>query len=290
MAGLPEAVAYRALGTTIRFVAAGGTRLAWRSLGDGKPIILCTRFRGTMASWDPAFLDALARQGCRVILFDPAGLGYSGGRRRYNPIEMVDDLRDLLDGLGLERVALLGWSLGGLVAQAALLTLGARLSHLALIGTAPPGPSRAAAQQLYFDLAAAPEEDTQAQMAIDFDPSSARSRRAARRSMERVARWNTPGMVPVPAAWAAAQLGDQPRNPIFPTPGVHEAMLTCRQPVLCLCGARDIGFPAENWRAMVAGNPGIEAICIPDAGNAPHHQYPRWSARMIGRLLLRPSA
>jgi len=287
MAGLPRGVAYRALRTTIRFVAAGDSRLAWRSLGEGHPILLCTRFRGTMASWDPAFLDALARQGCRVILFDPAGVGYSGGRRRYNPIEMVDDLRDLLDGLGLDRVALLGWSLGGLVAQAALLTLSPRVSHLALIGTAPPGPVSAAAQPLFFDLAAAPEDDERARMAIDFDLSSEKGRTAAQRSTQRVARWDSTGMVPVPAAWAAAQLGDQPRNPIFPAPGVHEAMLHCQQPVLCLCGAGDIGFPAENWRAMVAANPGIEAICIADAGNAPHHQYPRWSARMVGRLLLR---
>ncbi|BDG74353.1 alpha/beta fold hydrolase [Roseomonas fluvialis] len=290
MAGLPEAVAYRALRTTVRFIETGGARLAWRSFGEGQPIVLCTRFRGTMASWDPAFLDVLARQGCRVILFDPAGLGYSEGRRRYNPIEMVDDVRNLLDGLGLDRVALLGWSLGGMVAQAALTTLSPRLSHLALIGTAPPGPCRSAAQQLFFDLAAAPEGDERAQLAIAFDPSSERSRRAARRSMQRLARWDTTGMVPVPPAWAAAQLGDEPRNPIFPAPEVRDAMLRCRQPVLCLCGARDIGFPAENWQAISACNAGIDVRCLPDAGNAPHHQYPRWSAHMIGRLLLRDPA
>jgi pimeloyl-ACP methyl ester carboxylesterase len=73
-----------------QFVEANGRRLAYRSIGTGKPIVLCARFRGNMDVWDPAFLDALA---------------------------MTGDVKDLLQALELDGAVISGWSLGGMVAQ-----------------------------------------------------------------------------------------------------------------------------------------------------------------------------
>lgn len=103
-----------------RFIEIDGRRIAYRSIGAGRPLILCIRFRGNMDSWDPAFLDALASNGFRVIPFDYTGLGLSTGEPTYNPIEMTKDPRDLIAALNLEDVVLGGWSLGGLVAQSTL--------------------------------------------------------------------------------------------------------------------------------------------------------------------------
>ena len=62
-----------------------GRPLAYRRIGRGKPIVLCNRFRGTLDSWDPAFIDGLADGGFDVIWFDYSGLGLSTGDRTYDP-------------------------------------------------------------------------------------------------------------------------------------------------------------------------------------------------------------
>jgi len=100
-----------------QFVETGGRRLAYRSVGEGTPIVLCTRFRGNLDVWDPAFLDALAARGFRVITFDYSGLGLSTGNRDYNPVALARDAHDLIEALGLKPVVIGGWSLGGLAAQ-----------------------------------------------------------------------------------------------------------------------------------------------------------------------------
>jgi pimeloyl-ACP methyl ester carboxylesterase len=111
-----------------------------------------------MDSWDPAFLEALAAEGIEAIVFDHSGLGLSSGERTYNPMDMVDDLLDLTEALGLRRCAIGGWSLGGMVAQAALTQLPAAPSHLVLLGTAPPGPSVRLSDPLFYDLVVRDEE------------------------------------------------------------------------------------------------------------------------------------
>ena len=66
-----------ALTAPTQFIETGGRTLAYRSIGKGKPILLATRFRGTLDLWDPAFLNGLAENGFRVITFDYSGLGLS---------------------------------------------------------------------------------------------------------------------------------------------------------------------------------------------------------------------
>jgi pimeloyl-ACP methyl ester carboxylesterase len=103
-----------------RYLESNGRRLAYRSIGHGSPLVLCTRFRGNLDLWDPLFLDALAANGFRVITFDYSGLGLSTGQPSYDPVALARDAHDLVEGLGLERFAIGGWSLGGLAAQAFL--------------------------------------------------------------------------------------------------------------------------------------------------------------------------
>jgi pimeloyl-ACP methyl ester carboxylesterase len=167
-----------ALTTPNRFADLPDRRLAYRSLGEGKPIVLCTRFRGTMDVWDPAFLDALAAQGLRVITFDYSGLGHSSGEKSYNPLDLARDARDLIEALDLQNVVIGGWSLGGIAAQVVLAQYPQRLSHAVLIGTVPPGPNVKPAEQLFYDTAVLPEYGIEAETILFFEPRSAASRAA----------------------------------------------------------------------------------------------------------------
>src|SRR5262245_23039085 len=130
----------RAATAANQFVESNGRRLAYRSIGEGPPIVLCTRFRGNMDYWDPLFLDSLAGTGLRVVTFDYSGLGHSTGEKNYDPVSLARDAHDLIEALDLQGVVIAGWSLGGLAAQVYLAMFPERVSHCVLIGTGPPGP------------------------------------------------------------------------------------------------------------------------------------------------------
>lgn len=268
-----------------RRVEAGGRQLAYRSIGEGTPLLLCSRFRGTMDSWDPAFLDALAGHGIRVIVFDPSGIGLSTGERSYNPLEMAEDLRDLAGALDLGPVAVGGWSLGGLVAQAALARIPSLLSHMLLIGTAPPGPCARPAEQLYYDIATMPRCSLEDEAVLFFGDQSGKGLDAARRSAERLALRKAGRSAEVPWEWAAAQLGDAPRQPLFPSDAVLAALRSTSIPILHVGGCNDIGHPVENWYALSRQLPTLQVITFPSTGNAPHHHYPESVAAHLAVFL-----
>lgn len=261
-----------------RFLDSRGRRLAYRSFGSGQPIVLCTRFRGTMDLWDPLFLDSLAAGGFHVILFDYSGLGLSTGTRSHNPQDLARDAHDLLEGLGLTDVVLAGWSLGGLAAQVALAAFPQHLSCVVLIGTGPAGLLAKPAEQLFYDLARKPENTFDDELALFFEPSAPESVEAARASSARIAahiaaRGEDRSPL-VPIDFAAAALGDRPKNPIFPADAVLAAMTRTTLPVLHVGGDHDISFPIENWYALNGKLPTLQLLTFPHTGHAPQHQHP----------------
>ena len=101
-----------------QFVKANGICFAYRKLGqaDGVPLAFLQHFTGTMDSWDPAVVDGFARQR-PVVLFDNAGVSRSSGLTPDNVPAMSQHARSFLAALGLTHVDVLGFSLGGFVAQ-----------------------------------------------------------------------------------------------------------------------------------------------------------------------------
>lgn len=259
-------------------------KLAYRSIGEGIPIVLCVRFRGTMDSWDPAFLDGLAANGFRVVVFDYSGLGLSTGVPSYDPRSLAKDAIELLDALGLEKAVVGGWSIGGIAAQIVFATAPARVNHLALFATVPPGPLVRAGDQLFFDLAKR-DNDFEDTIAIFFEPSSPKSRTAAERSEARLATRQVDRCPAVPLDWAAAQLGDSPSNPVFPAESVLHALKATQIPVSHIGGDHDIALPVDNWHALSGKLPTLHILTLPSAGHAPHHQYPDLCAAFLATLV-----
>ncbi|MDQ7250422.1 alpha/beta fold hydrolase [Dongia sedimenti] len=266
-----------------QFVILQDRKLAFRSIGEGVPILLCVRFRGTMDSWDPAFLDSLAANGFRVIVFDYSGLGQSTGESSYDPRSLARDAIGLLDALGIEKAVIGGWSIGGIAAQIVLATAPARVRHLALIATVPPGPLARPGEQLFFELAKR-DNDFEDVVTIFFEPASPASREAAKRSEARFAARSGDRSPDVPVDWAAAQLGDRPRNPVFPAEAVLHALKATNIPVSHIGGDHDIALPVENWHALSGKLPTLHLLTLPSTGHAPHHQYPELCAAFLGFL------
>ena len=117
-----------------------GARYAYRRFGEGSalPLLCLQHFTGTLDNWDPAVTDPLAR-GREVILFDNAGVGRSSGTVPQTVAGMTRHALAFLDGLGLAACDLLGYSLGGMVAQQMAHDRPKVIRRMILVATAPRG-------------------------------------------------------------------------------------------------------------------------------------------------------
>ena len=120
-----------------------GTKLekyAYRRFGGGTglPLLCLQHFTGTLDNWDPAVTDPLAL-GREVILFENAGLGRSTGEVPESVPGMAAHALAFVDALGITQVDLLGYSLGGMVAQQIALDRPSLVRKMLLVGTAPEG-------------------------------------------------------------------------------------------------------------------------------------------------------
>jgi pimeloyl-ACP methyl ester carboxylesterase len=107
-------------------------------VGSGVPLLCLQHFTGTLDNWDPAVTDPLA-QGREVILFENAGVGRSTGHVPDSMSAMAEHVASFADALGLKRVDVLGYSLGGMVAQEVALEWPNLVRKMVLAATAPEG-------------------------------------------------------------------------------------------------------------------------------------------------------
>ena len=123
-----------------QFLEVANQRYAYRRFGEGAglPLLFLQHFTGTLDNWDPAVTDPLASRS-EVILFDNAGIGRSSGKVPNTIGEMAKHALAFLDGLGLTTCDVLGYSLGGMVAQQMVVDRPSIFRRIILVGTAPRG-------------------------------------------------------------------------------------------------------------------------------------------------------
>jgi acylglycerol lipase len=243
-------------------------------IGAGKPIVLCTRFRGNVDLWDPLFLDSLAHAGFRVITFDYSGLGLvdrtkglqpgDAGARRVRPDRSTGPAR------GRDRRMVARRPCCASVHR----TVSAVCEHAVLIGTGPPSLNVKDPEQLFYDTASKPVNTLEDEVALFFEPQSLASREAAKRSHERIAQRIVDRSAPVPIDFAVSFLVSGPRNPIFPADAVLEAVKTTNIPILHVGGDHDVSFPVENWYARNGELPTLQLLTFPRSGHGPQHEHP----------------
>src|ERR1700733_5632791 len=102
-----------------QFVDAAGIRFAYRRFGNsgGVPLVFNMHFTGTMDHWDPLVTDGLAATR-EVVLFNNAGVSSTSGAVPNLVEDMASNAALFIRALGLAKADILGFSLGGLVAQA----------------------------------------------------------------------------------------------------------------------------------------------------------------------------
>lgn len=125
---------------THHIMAGNGVDYAYRRFGEdsGTPLLMLPRFRGDLETWDPALLDALAAQR-EVILVNNRGVSSTSGVTPSTIAEMARDIIAFCEALSLHQIDILGFSLGGFVAQDVALIRPSLVRRLVLAATGPRG-------------------------------------------------------------------------------------------------------------------------------------------------------
>ncbi|RYG89248.1 MAG: alpha/beta hydrolase [Alphaproteobacteria bacterium] len=279
---------YQADKAATEFVAVNGDTIAFRKIGKGSPLLLTNRLRGTLDTWDPLFLEALAAEHT-VITFDYPGIGYSGGELPTDLDALGQLIIGIADALHLDRFAIAGWSWGGIVAQVIVTDYPERLTHAVIMGANPPGKNDIPIQQAFLDRALKPVNDLPDEEVLFFIPDSPRSVAAARASHERIyARSGLADRIPstMPEFMRYFKAVEGFRSDEADRRG---ALAQTNVPLLLLCGDHDISADARNWFPMIGAFPRAQLLILGDAGHAPQHEYPELAAQYI-RTFVRFSA
>jgi len=131
---------FTAVTVPTQFVEANGIRFAYRRFGKagGVPLVFNMHYLGTMDYWDPTVTDGLARDR-EVILFDNAGVSSSSGEVPTTFEQMGANAVAFSRALGLNKMDVFGFSIGGMVAQEIALQAPDLVRKLILVGTGPRG-------------------------------------------------------------------------------------------------------------------------------------------------------
>jgi pimeloyl-ACP methyl ester carboxylesterase len=257
-----------------QFVETNGIRFTYRRFGkkESVPLVFNPHILGNLDSWDPAVTDGLA-QGREVVLFDNSGVGSSSGEVPQTFAGMATNAGLFIDALRLNKVDILGFSIGSMVAQNIALQRPDLVRKLVIVGSGPrngDGIPLTAESQTIFTTKYGNLDD----FWIDgFFTPSAESHAAGhaflKRRDARVKDRDTPINDKVqPAQIAALQEWAVPVGERF------GYLKNIKMPVLIVNGKADIIFYTVNSLYLVQNLPNAQLIIYPDAAHGSLFQYP----------------
>lgn len=254
-----------------RFVETNGIRYAYRRFGSesGTPLVFLQHFRGGLDNWDPLVTDGLA-QGRPAILFNNAGVASSSGETPDTVDAMADHLTTFVNALGLPQIDVLGFSIGGYVAQSFVLRHPHLVRRLVLVGTGPRNGEPGKDPRI-LEVAGNPIPVCEDFLFLFFSPSEA-SQAAGRAFWERRHQRmdaDPPSSIQTMKAQQAALMEwRQPRGERYAD------LKAIKQPTLVVNGNDDIMVPTINSFTLSQHIPNAQLIVYPDSGHGALFQYP----------------
>lgn len=254
-----------------QYLMAEGTKYAYRSFGskEGIPLVLLIHFVATMDDWDPALINPLAEK-YPIILFDNKGVGGSGGVTPSSVEEMADDAAAFIKALGYEKINLLGFSIGGFIAQLLTIRYPSLVQKLILAGTGPKGGLFIA--DILKHVEAAQKEDAENPRRALFFPKTPKGRIAAEAY---AARLNLRKNDRVPFL-TEASIAAQARAIIrygTESDKNFELLSSIKQPTLIVNGDNDTMVATVNSLDLVRHIPDSKLVVWSDSGHGALFQY-----------------
>jgi pimeloyl-ACP methyl ester carboxylesterase len=247
-----------------------GTRYAYRRFGKtgNIPILFLGYFNSNMDAWDPILTNSLA-QAHDLILLDGAGVGDSEGRTPSTVAEMAEHCFAFCRGLGLEEVNILGFSLGGMIAQQMGLEHPALVKRLILLGTGPRGGEG----MTFTELSAEEQTDPVAFLLGAFFTPSVASQDAGRQYLNRIQSRGDNRALPVSRVSAQAQLDAIREWGVIPKTERFAYLKKIAQPVLIIHGNKDIVVTPINALLLAENLPDATLIVYSDSSHGAQSQH-----------------
>jgi pimeloyl-ACP methyl ester carboxylesterase len=254
-----------------RIVSAGEVDYAYRELGPstGVPVVFLTHLAAVLDNWDPRVVDGIAARH-RVITFDNRGIGASSGVTPKTIEEMAGDAVTFIRALDLDQVDLLGFSLGGMIAQVIAQQQPRLVRKIILAGTGPAGGDGIdkVTRITYLDTARGllTRRDPKQLLFFTRTPSG---RRAGKAFLARLEERTQDRDKAISVGAFRAQLkairrwGRQtPTN-----------LASIQQPVLVVNGESDRMVPTKNTVDLDRRLPNSQLVLYPDAGHGGVFQF-----------------
>jgi pimeloyl-ACP methyl ester carboxylesterase len=255
------------------FVTVNGVRYAYRRFGaaKGTPVVFLQHFRGGLDNWDPTITNGLAKTR-PVVLFNNAGVASSGGEPADTVEGMAAHATRFIEALGFGCVDILGFSLGGYVAQQLALERPDFVRRVILAGTGPQGGEGMATFTPEVARAATrPEPTAETFLFLFFTPSET-SQIAGKAFLKRRYQ-RTEQDVPSSAAAMEAQSAAIAAWGAVPQRERYVRLEKLRQPVLVANGHNDIMVPTINSFILQQHIPDATLILYPDSGHGALFQF-----------------
>lgn len=258
-----------------RFIEVEGDRYAYRRWGNATsgrpPLLFFQHFRGGMDHWDPLVTNGLAGGG-EVILYNYRGCASSSGTPRNRIEDTADDAAKVVRALGISKIDVVGFSLGGMVAQELTRRHGKLVRKLMLLGTQPHGGNPEPNPKV-FEVAPRPVPTVDDFLFLFFGPSEAAKRAGRdfwRRRHQRVDQDPPSSPELMQAEIEANTAFVAPLDSAQPFAHLAEIV----QPTLIVNGVDDVMIATINSWHMCQNIPNAQLIVYPDAGHGAQFQYP----------------
>jgi pimeloyl-ACP methyl ester carboxylesterase len=267
-------------GIPIQVIRTSDGSVSYRSYGTGPPLVLIMGYSGSQDDWAPDFVNALAARH-RVIIFDNAGIGQTTTPSGTLSIAgMANQTAALIVALRLKHPDVLGWSMGGMIAQALAVLHPADVRRLVLSATYSGNGKATSPSQAHADslVDAAKTGDAKAIMALIFPANQLAAQESA--YIKGVSSY--PNFYQAPEALAVAQHTAISR---WGSGAVAAGHGHISAPTLIGDGAEDVMTPPANVQKMVREIHGARSVIYPDAGHGFLFQdATAWAAR-VNRFL-----
>lgn len=246
--------------------------LAYKVFGDGDPLVMINGFSSTMDTWNPPMLDLLS-QSHRVVIFDSRGMGYSGSSRKPYSIPLfANDTAELMDQVAISRADVIGFSLGGMVAQELALSFPEQIRSLVLVSTDCGGSYAERMRAVVWETLSDKSGDLLSQAERMFSvlfPSGWLAEHDP---------WDYCPEIheTTPAAHIVRQ-----SEAFFAWQGTYDRLPGIRCPTLVITGTDDVIIPPENAFILAGRIPAAWLVQIPGGGHGIAYQFPELFSKAV---------
>jgi pimeloyl-ACP methyl ester carboxylesterase len=265
---------------SLTMVEVDGAQIVCRTIGKGPPLLVLNGFAATSADWDPSLIDRLAS--CHeLILLNNRGMGGStDDGQSFDIAKLANDAAHVIETLGFERTSVMGWSMGGFIAQTLAVEHPDRVYKLILLSTDSGGTGADLASPAVWsrliDTSGTPHEQTRRLLSLLFPIGAAEF---VYRAFGDIIAGARAQLSPDLLMRQAAAMDAWHRN------GIANRLRQIRRPVLIATGTEDVVIPPSNALKLVNTIPCAWLAQFPRSGHAFMAQYPRAVAELINGFL-----